>query len=96
MKRNGRRSKLNIFLIKPSKYDDDGFVVRHWRGVLPSNTLACLDGLTEDVRRRKLLGDVDLRIHVLDEMVAIGDGTKDSSPKPGQLALSEVVIENSF
>ncbi len=69
MKSTNRDSKLHIFLIKPSKYDDDGFVVRHWRGVLPSNTLACLDGLTEDVRRRKLLGDVDLQIHVLDEMV---------------------------
>ena len=31
--------KLNLYLIKPSKYDDDGYVIRHWKGVLPSNTL---------------------------------------------------------
>ena len=35
-------SRLHLFLVKPSRYDDDGYVVRHWRGVLPSNTLACL------------------------------------------------------
>ena len=47
---------LRIYLIKPSKYDDDGYVIRHWKGVLPSNTLACLYGLTEDVRERGVLG----------------------------------------
>ena len=34
--------------------------------------------------------------HVMGAMVAIGRKTKDSWPKPGQLPLSEVVIENSF
>lgn len=34
--------------------------------------------------------------HVMGAMVAIGKGTKDPWPKPGQLALEEVVIENSF
>jgi radical SAM superfamily enzyme YgiQ (UPF0313 family) len=60
---------LTVFLVKPSKYDDDGYVVRHWRGVLPSNTLACLHGLTEDVKRRGLLEDVELRVHLVDEAV---------------------------
>ncbi len=61
---------LNIVLIKPSKYDDGGYVIRHWRGVLPSNTLACLYGLTEDVRRRKVLGEeLEIDIQVLDEAV---------------------------
>ena len=40
---------LNLVLIKPSRYDDDGYVVRHWRGVLPSNTLAAIYSLTEQV-----------------------------------------------
>jgi radical SAM superfamily enzyme YgiQ (UPF0313 family) len=62
--------KLHIYLIKPSQYDDDGFVVRHWRGVLPSNTLACLAGLTEDVIRKKSLGeDLRIELHLLDEAV---------------------------
>ena len=34
--------------------------------------------------------------YVMGPMVAIGKGTKAVWPKPGQLPLSEVVIENSF
>lgn len=34
--------------------------------------------------------------HVMGPMVAIGKGTKEPWPKPGQLPLSEVVFENSF
>ena len=34
--------------------------------------------------------------HVMGPMVAIGKGTKDTWPKPGQLSLDEVVIENAF
>ncbi len=61
---------LNLYLIKPSQYDDEGYVVRHWRGVLPSNTLACLAGLTEDVVAKKLLGEsLKVKIHLLDETV---------------------------
>ena len=61
---------LHVVLIKPSKYDDDGYVIRHFRGVLPSNTLACLYSLTEDVRRRRLLGEeIEIRTHLLDETV---------------------------
>ena len=49
-------TSLTIVLIKPSKYDDDGYVVRYRKGFLPSNTLACLAALTEDVRRGGELG----------------------------------------
>ena len=34
--------------------------------------------------------------HVMGPMVAIGKGIKDPWPKPGQLDLSEVVVENRF
>lgn len=62
--------KLHLYLIKPSQYDDDGYVVRHWRGVLPSNTLACLAGLTEDVVAQGRLGkSLRVKVHVLDETV---------------------------
>ncbi|HTS71166.1 MAG TPA: radical SAM protein, partial [Terriglobia bacterium] len=61
---------LNVYLIKPTQYDDEGYVVRHWRGVLPSNTLACLAGLTEEVAKQKRLGEfLRVKIHVLDETV---------------------------
>ncbi len=34
--------------------------------------------------------------HVMGPMVAIGKGIKDSWPKPGQLPLDEIVVEDSF
>jgi len=34
--------------------------------------------------------------HVIGPMVAIGKGTKEPWPKPGQLSLEELVVENSF
>ena len=61
---------LHVVLLKPSKYDDDGYVLRHWRGVLPSNTLACLYGLTEDIRQRRALrDDLEITTELLDEAV---------------------------
>ena len=62
--------RLIVYLIKPSNYDEDGYVIRYWRGVLPSNTLSCLYGLTEDVRERQALGrGLRWRIEVIDETV---------------------------
>jgi len=62
--------RLKLVLIKPSKYDDDGYVIRHFRGVLPSNTLACLYGLTEDVQKQGMLGeDVRIDVEMIDESV---------------------------
>ncbi len=61
---------LHIVLIKPSKYDDEGYILRHWRGVLPSNTVACMYALTEDVhRRRALRPDLEITTELLDEAV---------------------------
>ena len=34
--------------------------------------------------------------HVMGPMVAIGKGLKDAWPKPGQLPLEEIIVENSF
>jgi radical SAM superfamily enzyme YgiQ (UPF0313 family)/predicted nucleic acid-binding Zn-ribbon protein len=59
--------KLHIVLIKPSKYDDDGYVIRFWKGVLPSNTLNVLHGLTEDVKARRVFGDLPIDVTTFDE-----------------------------
>jgi radical SAM superfamily enzyme YgiQ (UPF0313 family) len=62
--------RLTVTLIKPSKYDDEGYVIRHFRGVLPSNTLACLSSLTEDLKRRGVLGrHLEIRIQIFDDTV---------------------------
>ena len=34
--------------------------------------------------------------HVMGPMVAIGKGTKEAWPKPGQLPLEEIILEDSF
>jgi len=61
---------LRVVIIKPSKYDDEGYVIRHFRGVLPSNTLACLAGLTQDAADRKLLGNnIRITIKLFDDTV---------------------------
>ncbi len=60
--------KFHLVLIKPSHYDDDGYVIQWWRSVMPSNTLASVLGLAEDANERCILGeDVILRIHAYDE-----------------------------
>jgi len=64
------KNKLRIVIIKPSKYDDDGYIIRHFRGVLPSNTLACLSSLTRDVADRGQLGNnIELQVTLYDDTV---------------------------
>jgi hypothetical protein len=62
-------NRLRVILIKPSKYDDDGYVMRYLRGVLPSNTLAALAGLTKQVDDTGALGDVTIDVRMMDEHV---------------------------
>jgi radical SAM superfamily enzyme YgiQ (UPF0313 family) len=59
--------KFLLELIKPSHYDDDGYVIQWWRGWIPSNSLSCLYGLAIDAKARRVLGEVDLEIHAQDE-----------------------------
>ena len=61
-------NSLRLVLIKPSHYDNDGYVIQWFRSAMPSNTLAVLYGLALDCKERKTLGpDVDLEITAIDE-----------------------------
>jgi radical SAM superfamily enzyme YgiQ (UPF0313 family) len=60
-------TNFRIVLIKPSKYDDEGYVIRFWKGVLPSNTLNVLHGLTQDVKERRVFGDLPIEVTTFDE-----------------------------
>src|SRR4030095_10565111 len=63
----GRETFL-LELLKPSHYDDDGYVIQWWRGSVPSNSLSSLYGLALDAQRRQVLGrDVALEIEARDE-----------------------------
>jgi radical SAM superfamily enzyme YgiQ (UPF0313 family) len=60
--------RFSLVLIKPSHYDDDGYVIQWWRSAIPSNTLAVLNGLALDCRARRILGDdVEIDISAFDE-----------------------------
>jgi hypothetical protein len=62
------RRRFHIVLIKPSHYDDDGYVIRWWRATIPSNSLACLYGIAADCAERNVLGpEVAIEIEALDE-----------------------------
>ena len=57
-----------VELVKPSHYDEDGYVIQWWKSWIPSNSLACLYGIAADIAERRALGpDVALEIHAYDE-----------------------------
>lgn len=59
---------FRVVLIKPSHYDDEGYVIRWMRSCIPSNTLGCLYSITEALKTSGRLGpDVDVVIDVYDE-----------------------------
>ncbi|HLJ93323.1 MAG TPA: radical SAM protein, partial [Gemmataceae bacterium] len=65
---NQARTKFFVEIIKPSHYDDDGYVIQWVRAFIPSNSLACLYALVQDVQQRQVLGlDVDVVVNGYDE-----------------------------
>ena len=57
------RREFRIVLIKPSHYDDDGYVIQWRRSTIPSNSLASMHGLLSDCAAAQTLGpDIDLAI----------------------------------
>ncbi|HEX8175817.1 MAG TPA: radical SAM protein [Pyrinomonadaceae bacterium] len=63
-----QRRRFCLVLIKPSHYDDEGYVIQWLRSAIPSNSLAVLYGLALECAEQKVLGDgVELEIHAFDE-----------------------------
>lgn len=67
MGRNGR-PRFAIWLVKPTRYDDEGYPLQWWRSIVPSNSLACLSGIIRDALDRGVLGEFDVSLHVVDEI----------------------------
>jgi len=67
--RSGRLTRrFQLVLVKPSHYHDDGYVIRWWRTMIPSNSLAAVYGLALESAQRQALGpDVAIDIDVIDE-----------------------------
>ena len=63
-----KRDVFHLILIKPTHYDKDGYPLQWRYSTIPSNALACVNGIALDARDRKVLGDnVEIRIHAQDE-----------------------------
>jgi hypothetical protein len=59
---------FHIEMIKPSHYDDDGYVIQWWKASIPSNSLASLYAIVQDAANRRVLGDgVELTLDGWDE-----------------------------
>ncbi len=68
------KRSFRIVLIKPSHYDQNGYVIQWWRSTIPSNSLASVYGLLEECARDRVLGlDMDIEIEAYDECNTIID-----------------------
>ncbi len=60
--------RFQLVLVKPSHYGEDGYVIRWWRAIIPSNSLAAIFGVALECAKRKVLGpDVDIDLEAIDE-----------------------------
>src|SRR5436189_5984980 len=63
-----KAKRFCLILVKPSHYDDDGYVIQWFRSTIPSNSLAAVYGLARDCKQRRALGsEVEIEIHAFDE-----------------------------
>lgn len=66
--RGGKGSKFYIEVVKPSHYDDDGYVIQWMRAFMPSNSLASVYSACQETANRRLLGDdVEIIVNGYDE-----------------------------
>jgi radical SAM superfamily enzyme YgiQ (UPF0313 family) len=64
----GGRKRFRVVLVKPSHYDDDGYVIRWFRSPMPANSLASVYSLVDDCAQRRVLGpDISIDIVAIDE-----------------------------
>ena len=65
---HNKKQKFSLVLVKPSHYDDEGYVIQWFRSSMPANSLACLYGLAVECDKEKVLGgNIELEIHAFDE-----------------------------
>ena len=62
------RQTFWVEIIKPSHYDDNGYVIQWLRAFMPSNSLGCLYALAHAAAEQRVLGDqVDIVVNAYDE-----------------------------
>src|SRR5580700_6940640 len=71
---NLAKRAFRVELIKPSHYDQDGYVIQWLRSTLPSNSLASVYGLMRECADNRVLGpDVDIEVEACDECNTVVD-----------------------
>lgn len=66
----GRR--VGLLLIKPSHYDDEGYVIQWWRSFVVTNALAVVGSVVEDAGERQALGPgVSIETLMIDEVTQV-------------------------
>ena len=69
-----RERGFRVILIKPSHYDDDGYVIQWRRSGIPSNSLASVYGLVAECAEARALGpDAEITIEAYDECNTVID-----------------------
>jgi tRNA A37 methylthiotransferase MiaB len=69
-----RERGFKVILIKPSHYDDDGYVIQWRRSGIPSNSLASVYGLIAECAEAQVLGpDVEITLEAYDECNTVID-----------------------
>jgi radical SAM family protein len=68
------RRVFKVILIKPSHYDQQGYVIQWYRSTIPSNSLASVRGIIAICAEQQVLGpDVDIEIEAYDECNTVID-----------------------
>ncbi len=68
------QNTFSLVLIKPSHYDDDGYVIQWFRSAIPANSLACLYGLARECAEDRVLGpNTEIVTHAFDETNTVID-----------------------
>jgi len=63
---------FHVILIKPTRYDDDGYPIHWLRSAIPANALACVYSIAQDSASREVLGsDVEIRVAAYNESNAV-------------------------
>jgi radical SAM superfamily enzyme YgiQ (UPF0313 family) len=83
---------LRIYFIKPSQYDDDGYVLAYRWGVIPHNTLTGLAGLNEAYARAR--PEIHVQTVLWDELVdgVISDSVMESIRERGRADGVDLII----
>lgn len=61
--------EIDLTLIRPTNYTDDGYPIRTKFGVIRSNTLTQMGTLARDLVRYPFFSDVEVRVRLIDEAI---------------------------